>query len=209
MNGIKNTRDDTPSVEEAKAFLTEAEKLNPGRWVSHSLHVGKAAQLIAQRCPHLDPEIALVLGTLHDIGRRFGVTSMRHSIDGYNYLMCQGYSLPARICITHSFPYKEVNAVFGHWDVSPEELDFIQNFLSSAEFDDYDRLIQLCDALALPEGFCLLERRMIDVALRHGVNNYTIAKWKATFTIKKHFEECIGGSLYRVLPGVIENTFTS
>gem|GEM_PF-6736183 len=30
MNGIKNTRDDTPSVEEAKAFLTEAEKLNPG-----------------------------------------------------------------------------------------------------------------------------------------------------------------------------------
>lgn len=39
------------------------------------------------------------------------------------------------ICITHSFPYKEVNAVFGHWDVSPEELDFIHNFLSSAEFE--------------------------------------------------------------------------
>jgi HD superfamily phosphodiesterase len=117
LDGVKNTRDDTPSIEEAQVFLTEAEQLNPGGWVSHSLYVGKAAQLIAQRCQHLDSEIALVLGTLHDIGRRFGVTSMRH-----------------------------------------------------------------------------------------GVNNYTIAKWKATFTIKKYFEACIGGSLYNVLPGVIENT---
>ncbi len=51
-------------------FLTEAEQLNPGDRVSHLLYVGKAAQLIAQRCQYLDPESALVLGTLHDIGRR-------------------------------------------------------------------------------------------------------------------------------------------
>ncbi len=70
MDGVKNTRDDTPSIEEAKVFLTEAEQLNPGDRVSHLLYVGKAAQLIAQRCQYLDPESALVLGTLHDIGRR-------------------------------------------------------------------------------------------------------------------------------------------
>lgn len=48
---------------------------------------------------------------------------------------------------------------------------------------------------------------MIDVAMRHGVNEYTIKKWNATFEIQKYFEERIGKSIYSVLPNVIENTF--
>jgi len=31
---------------------------------------------------------------------------MRHSIDGYKFATEKGYYLLARICITHSFPYK-------------------------------------------------------------------------------------------------------
>ena len=200
-------RYDIPTLEEAKALLAEGKKLNSGPWIAHSTYVGKAAQLIAQNCPGLDPEIALILGMLHDIGRRFGVTSMRHSIDGYHFLAQKGYLLPARICITHSFPYKEIQAVFGQWDCTTEEFRFVEHFLSNTEFGDYDKLIQLCDALALPSGFCLLEKRMIDVALRHGVNEYTVSKWHATFAIQKYFEECMGKSLYSVLPEVIENTF--
>lgn len=68
-------------------------------------------------------------------------------------------------------------------------------------------LIQLCDALALPGGFCLIEKRLVDVALRHGTNPYTIPKWKAFLEIQREFEETIGGSIYALLPGVIENTF--
>ena len=30
--------------------------------------------------------------------------------------------------------------------------------VANAVYDDYDRLVQLCDALAMPSGFCLLER---------------------------------------------------
>lgn len=206
MNEL-NTQKNIPSLEEAKLILKEAERLNPGPWVEHSIHVGKAAQQIAQNCPNLDSEAALICGLLHDIGRRCGVTSMRHAIDGYNFLIQKGYGLPARICITHSFPYKNISAVFGKWDCSDEELKSVEDFLNNTEFDDYDRLIQLCDALALPDGFCLMEKRMIDVALRHGVNEYTVPKWKATFEIQKHFEECMGKSLYSVLPGVVENTF--
>lgn len=48
---------------------------------------------------------------------------------------------------------------------------------------------------------------MIDVAMRHGVNEYTIKKWNETFEIQKYFEERIGKSIYSVLPNVIENTF--
>lgn len=196
-----------PSIEEAKLILEEGSKLNPGPWVDHSLYAGKAAELIAKEDKELDTDTALVLGMLHDIGRRYGVTSMRHSIDGYKFAIEKGYDLWGRICITHSFPYNNVDAVFGKWDCSEDEYKFVKDYLNNVEFSAYDKLIQMCDALALPTGYCLMEKRMMDVAIRHGVNEYTIEKWKATFEIQKYFEERIGRSIYSILPGVVENTF--
>jgi hypothetical protein len=77
-------------------------------------------------------------------------------------------------------------------------------------YDDYDRLLQLCDALALPEGVCLLEKRLIDVFMRYaqqGVGPDVHTKWQQVFAIQRHFEAIIGCSIYKVLPGVIETTF--
>ncbi|MDI6881043.1 MAG: hypothetical protein QMC95_13370 [Desulfitobacteriaceae bacterium] len=71
----------------------------------------------------------------------------------------------------------------------------------------YDELIQLCDALTTPKGFCLLEKRLVDVALRYGVNDLTVLKWKATFEIKGKFEAVIGRPIYNLLPGIEETTF--
>ncbi|MFD3157229.1 HD domain-containing protein [Haloimpatiens sp. FM7330] len=188
-------------------MLNEGSRLNPGPWIEHSINVGRAAELIAEQDEKLDKNVALVLGMLHDIGRRYGVTSMRHSIDGYNYALEKGYDLLGRICITHSFPYKNVDAVFGKWDCTDEEYNFVKKYLEDIELSAYDKLIQLCDALALPSGYCLMEKRMMDVAMRHGVNEYTIKKWKATFEIQRYFEERIGKSIYSVLPDVVKNTF--
>ena len=196
-----------PDLEEAKLILDEGSKLNPGPWREHSIYVGKAAELIAKEDKELDGNIALSLGMLHDIGRRYGVTSMRHSIDGYKFAIEKGYNLLARICITHSFPFKNIDAVFGKWDCSEEEYQFVKDYLDNIDLSAYDKLIQLCDALALPTGYCLMEKRMLDVAMRHGVNEYTIEKWKATFEIQKYFEERIGKSIYSILPNVVENTF--
>lgn len=189
-----------PDLEEANLILRESEKLNPGPWVRHSIYVGRAAQNIAKNCSGMDADAALVLGMLHDIGRRYGVSSMRHAIDGYNFLMGDGYPMAARICMTHSFPLKDINAVCGKWDCSKEEFDFASKYIDEIVFDDYDRLLQLCDAIALPDGFVLMEKRMMDVALRHGVNKYTVPKWKATFEIKNHFEKISGKSIYSMLP---------
>lgn len=198
---------EVPDIEEAKFILEEGSKLNPGPWIDHSLYVGKAAALIAKEDKELDANIALILGMLHDIGRRYGVTSMRHSIDGYLFAKEKGYNLLGRICITHSFPYKNIDAVFGKWDCSDEEYKFVYNYLDNIDLSAYDKLIQLCDALALPTGYCLIEKRMLDVAMRYGVNEYTIKKWKATFEIQKYFEERIEKSIYSILPNVVENTF--
>ena len=69
-----------PSLETAEALLAEAAELNPGPWVAHSHNVALAAQCLAKAHPNLEPERAYILGLLHDIGRREGVTSMRHTL---------------------------------------------------------------------------------------------------------------------------------
>lgn len=195
-----------PTLEEAKLILKEAEGLNPGPWVSHSENTAQAAKLIAENAG-LDGEKAYILGLLHDIGRRVGVTGMRHSIDGYNFCKGLGFDECARICLTHSLPTKNMKEAFGTWDCDEKEYKFIESFIETVAYDDYDKLIQLCDALALPEGFVLMEKRMMDVALRHGVHEYTVSKWKKTFELKTYFEKLMGKSIYSILPGVIPNTF--
>lgn len=204
---IKENKSGIPSIKEAKDLLKEAEEMNPGKWVQHSVHAAEAAQAIAENCPGMNPDKAFVVGLLHDIGRRYGVTDMRHTLDGYNFCKSKGYDIPAKICITHSFNCKYMECAFGGWDCSEDEYNFVKNYIETIEYDDYDRLIQLCDALALPDGFVLMEKRMVDVALRHGIHKYIIPKWKATFETKEYFEKKMGKSIYSILPGVIENTF--
>lgn len=196
-----------PSLEEANNFLSEAGKLYKGRWIEHSIFTAKAAQNIASHIPNLDSETAYTLGLLHDIGRRNGAHFMRHVLDGYNFLMEKGFDDAARICLTHSFHIKDINAVFPKWDCSEDELEFIKSYLSNIKYNDYDKLIQLCDILALPTGFCLLEKRMIDIAVRYGTNSYSVPIWKAIYELKDNFEKSTKCSLYNLLPGVIENTF--
>ncbi len=196
-----------PSRQLAEDLLHEAELLNPGGWVAHSVLVGQAAEIISAHLPGLDPQTAGVLGLLHDIGRRAGVTDIRHCIDGYTYLHELGFEDAARICITHIFTIQDISAANGMWDCSEKETQFIRHYLAALQYDDYDRLIQLCDALALPTGFCLIEKRLVDVAIRRGMNSTTVDKWKATFQAKADFEARIGKSIYSLLPGVIVNTF--
>ena len=196
-----------PTRIQAEGFISEAQILNPGQWIQHSYFAAKAAEAIAKHHPTLDHDTAFVLGYLHDIGRIAGVTDMRHIFDGYTFLMERGFDKAAQICLTHSFPIKDIRHVAAKWDCSREELEFLKEYLASVEFDDYDRLIQLCDALALPEGFCLIEKRLMDVALRHGVNEFSVSRWKEYLRIQEDFGKAIGQSIYKVLPGVIENTF--
>jgi len=196
-----------PSRSQAHTMLAEAEALNPGPWVQHSLVAARAAAAIAQRHPNLDSEQAYVLGALHDIGRREGVTDMHHIIAGYRYLDEMGYREAGGVCLTHSFPIKQVSAAAGRWDCTLDEKREVAAFLENVEYTLYDRLIQLCDALSLPSGTCLIEKRLVDVVRRYGFNDWTLKKWEATFAIQGVIEAGIGDSIYALLPDVVENTF--
>lgn len=189
----------------ALASLRQAVQNNPGPWEQHSLSVADNAKRIAQKAG-LNPETAEVMGLLHDIGRGAGISGIRHIFDGYDLMMSLEEPEIARICLTHSFPSKDIHTYIGKIDCTQAQLAFLQDFLNSHPYDDYDRLIQLCDAISLPNGACILEKRLIDVALRHGVTEHSIDKWKAFMQVKKHFDQLCGCSIYSLLPNVLENS---
>ena len=186
----------------AERELEIAKGKNPGPWIDHSRHVGLAAKYIAQACKNLDSEKAYICGLLHDIGRRNGVSALKHTIDGYDYAMSQGWEEVARICLTHSFPVKDIDADIAKRDVTEDQLLFMKKFLEQVEYDAYDKLFILCDSLADPGGFCILEKRFIDTTRRYGVHPFTVKRWEQTYAYKAYFEQMAGCSLYRLLPNI-------
>lgn len=194
--------------EQASALLEWAGAQNPGPWTQHSLHVARAAEAIASRCG-MDAGRAWVLGALHDIGRWEGVRALHHAIAGYRLMMEKGDPGAARICMTHSFPIADPSVYLGEWDVDEAEYAWIVGYIAQCEIDDFDCLIQLCDAMCLPQGVCLIEKRLIDVALRHGVLANTPEKWRAVFAIRDQFERRMGTSIYAPFDEAVSNTFAA
>ena len=194
----------TPS--EADKELKIAAQLTPGPWEQHSISVAKNARLIAEKVEGMDCDKAYVMGLMHDIGRRAGIKGILHIFDGYDYMMSIKQEEIARICLTHSFPIKDVNTFFGKYDCSSEQQEFLAAFLKNSEYDNYDILIQLCDAISLPNGACIMEKRLVDVALRHGLPDFTLDKWKAFMNTKKYFDELCGCNIYTLLPNVLDNS---
>lgn len=193
--------------ETAELALREAGKANPGAWTDHSRYVARACENIAGHCGNLSAEQAYIFGLLHDIGRYAGVSSERHLIDGYRFCMERGWEKAAQICISHAFMIQDISTSIGKFDMSDEDYLFMKQFVADAVYDDYDRLVQLCDSLAMPDGFCILEKRFVDVTMRYGFHPATIDRWKKILEIKSSFEKEMGCSVYALLPGVAENSF--
>ncbi len=196
-----------PNRAQAESMLLEAEQMNPGPWTGHSRSTAVNARLIAERCSGLDPDAAYVMGLLHDIGRREGISYIKHTWDGYHYLLAQDFDDAADICLTHSFPVQDMATFMGKVDIADEDYLFIKRFIESREMTDYDHLIQLCDAVSSPQGGVLMDKRLLDVAMRYGSNERMADKWKATFDLKKRFDEMAGVNIYKLLPNIVENTF--
>ena len=193
-----------PNKTQAEEELYLAETMNPGPWIKHSFNTGLAAHNIAKEIEGMDEDKAYVLGILHDIGRRVGIVSIsKHVYEGYLYAKSKDWSEVAQICMTHSYPLmsKELEQ-----KPDSEEDKAIKQYIDHCECDDYDLLIQLCDSLATDYGFCILEKRFVDVTRRYGIWKYTIERWNKTFEIKEYFESKMKGSIYDVLPDIGKTT---
>ena len=64
-------------------------------------------------------------------------------------------------------------------------------------FDDYDRLIQLCDAIGSAEGVVSMEERMGDVKRRYAA--FPQEKWDKNLSLKEYFSEKVGRDIYELL----------
>lgn len=195
-----------PTIAQAEQALSWAAASNPGPWEQHSRYTAEAARKIAAGCPGLDSTKAYILGLLHDIGRYPGVTSERHLLDGYRFCMEKGWDEAAQVCISHAFMIPDIETSIGVFDMPESDKQFLADFVARARYDDYDRLIQLCDSLALPSGFCLLEKRFVDVTIRYGFHDATIPRWKKILELRDYFSGLLGRPVYDVLPGVAENS---
>ena len=69
--------------------------------------------------------------------------------------------------------------------------------LSAAVYDDYDRLIQLCDTLAGVDGPVDMAARMEDVRRRYG--DYPQDKWDKNFELRGWFERWAGADIYEIV----------
>ncbi len=188
-----------PSREKAIEILTDAANHNPGAWERHSYLVAQCAERIADACGDMNTEKAYILGLLHDIGRHFGVSQLRHVYDGWKYMLGWGYDEVAKCCLTHSFCIQEKNLedYMGKHDITEQQKLELSAALRDAVYDDYDLLIQLSDSLAGGERIMTIEERMQDVKNRYG--SFPQDKWDKNLAIKAYFEQRTGRNIYEII----------
>ena len=138
----------------AEKLLLEAKSMNEGPWIEHSYNVAHLAEKIVSKAG-MDSEKAYILGMLHDIGRKNGNMQARHAIEGFQFLTNIGFDEGARICLTYTFQYKDIEAIYDTWDCNDDEKHFMTEYLKNVTYNDYDKLIQLCDALSLAKWILL------------------------------------------------------
>ena len=196
-----NSNISIPSRKEAETILAWANEKNPGPWVDHSRVAGRAAETIAQKCG-LDKEKAYISGLLHDIGYysyRDGKSEKDHIFAGYDFMMKEGFEDIANICLSHSFAYQDIKSLSSSYiKCNDEETALITKFLAETVYNDYDKLIQLCDALCLPQGVVIMEKRLMEVAMRKGFGDFTLKKWNAWFSLKDYFDRLCGMNIYNL-----------
>lgn len=187
----------------AEELLEQGVAKNPGPWREHSYAVALAAEKVAMAVNEnqgmiiLEPELAYIVGLLHDIGRQEGHTYLAHVYDGYHFLKNLGYDFAAKICLTHSFNRHTLDDYIGKIDISEAQVNELKELLAATEYDDYDRLIQLLDSTCSADGTKNLESRMNDVKARYG--DYPRGKWDKNFELKAYFEKMAGRDLYEII----------
>ena len=156
--------------------------------------------MIASQVKGLDANLAESYGYIHDIGRAFGEMKINHIFFGYRFLLGEGYEDAAKICLTHSFPVQDIYQVTGVWDCEKEDYDFLANYLGNIQYTKYDKLIQLCDVIGSANGITIMEKRLVDIVRRYGIDsNNLITRWNKLFELKEEFEKEAGCSLEKIL----------
>lgn len=187
-----------PSRNEAEQLLEEGLLKNPGRWGDHSRNAAHCAEKIGE-ASGLDKDRCYVSGLLHDIGRSVGNVQLAHVYHGWKMMNAMGYPLIGRICLTHSFAMQEIDGYGGAFDLAEEEIEEMKRELGHLVYDDYDRLIQLCDNISGASGIMRMEDRIADIQSRYP--RYPEEKKIITLRLVDYFSRKTGADIYDLACG--------
>lgn len=186
--------------ESLSGILSHAKPNIQMEYIYHTTGVAEAAFKIALNSG-LDPQKAYICGLLHDYGKIQDekTTGKAHFLVGYEKMISLGYDFVAKICLSHSFPIKDF-CFEDYSSYTDEALTKTKAILSSVEYDDYDRLIQLCDIFFEGMNKVTYQQRIKSIKNRYNltdkqVKNLTTGAEKN----KKHFDKLCGCDIYKIL----------
>lgn len=199
-----------PSLAEAQRIWAEGleyRKNNDGispqiekEYRIHSRGVASFAAILAEHVPELDANKAYILGLLHDYGKRIDESYKRnfHAREGYDAMMELGYTDVARICLTHSFPTADFkDADYGY----PQDwLDWARAKLQNVVYDDYDKLVQLCDMFFEGENVVSFQNRIAGIQRRYNLKAEQLQDlYDNAENLKTYFDGKCGQDIYKLL----------
>ena len=196
-------------------IILEKEKTNTqnDRWIKHSICVGDTAKKIAKalfdKGISVDVDKSIALGYIHDIGKKYNEQGgvFPHAINGYSYIKELGYDEEyAGICIKHSFLNNDIDCISNDRDETDKtnpNYNFFKNYISN-EYSLEEKIINLCDLMCTTKTLTV-EKRMIDLLLRHGVFLKTHYHIEETIKLKDYFDNLLGYNLYDLFPEIKDN----
>ena len=169
-------------------------------YVFHSTGVAEAAATIASKCG-MDEERAYICGLLHDFGKRQNEkqTGRAHFIVGYEDMMSRQWSVVARVCLTHSFPDSD----FDFRDYTSYKITYLQkakSIINNFVYDDYDKLIQLCDIFFEATSKISYQQRIACIRKRYNLKpEQTVGLETKAAENKALFDKKCGCDIYKLL----------
>lgn len=195
--------------------LLEQERKNvkDDRWIEHCICVGDTAGIIAtslvNKGYNVDIDKVVALGYIHGIGKKFNEHGgvFPHAINGYNYIKKLGYDEQyASICIKHSFLNNDIDCISNNRDETDKSnpyYNFVKEYIKN-EYSIEEKIINLCDLMCTTKTLTV-EKRMIDLLLRHGVFAKTHYHLEQTMKLKEYFDNLLGYNLYELIPTIKDN----
>lgn len=212
-----------PSIKETELdFLMPLQKSDPSIKIGAVRQIAENARYIANACRDIDARSAYVLGLVCSAGYLTGDKDS-YPFEGYKLMTARGCHDAARICLTHAFPYSDVEKYRDTIKCGDEDFELLVTALRRQ--NDYDRLIQLCFGLQVGHETQMLEITLGKLVLSGEYDEYTLQKWRSLMDIKENFDDRIRRGtdemyserqsardakygVYRLLPGIRKNFFS-
>lgn len=176
-------------------------------YIFHSRGVGRSCRIIAEHTPDLDSSKAYVLGLLHDCGKRIPEfsTGRFHVREGYELMEAMDYTDVARVCLTHSFYSPDFDVAL-YPSYRTEWLVWAKEKMRGLSFNDYDRLVQLCDLFYEGMQKVCLKKRFEGIMKRYNLDEALLKKlYQHALDNKTYFDDKCGCDIYNLLEIKNEN----